>query len=161
MARLNSLILAGIALPHRIGERLMLHARALSIGVRAVVEDGNGNVLLVRHTYISGWYFPGGGLNPGESTIQGLERELAEEVQLCLTGPPELHGVYFNRRLAGRDHVIVYRCPHWERDGDFRPSMEIAEARFFAQDSLPADLSSGTARRLAELYQGEEIVTEW
>jgi 8-oxo-dGTP pyrophosphatase MutT (NUDIX family) len=161
MARLNSLILAGIALPHRIGERLMLHAKALSVGVRAVVEDGDGKILLVRHTYIAGWYFPGGGLNRGESAIEGLERELTEEVQLCLTGPAELHGVYFNRKLAGRDHVLVYRCPHWERESEFRPSIEIAEARFFSLDNLPADLSGGTARRLAELYRGEAIVTEW
>jgi 8-oxo-dGTP pyrophosphatase MutT (NUDIX family) len=161
MARLNSLILAGIALPHRIGERLLLHARALSIGVRAVVEDGERRILLVRHNYIAGWYFPGGGMNRRETAVQALARELDEEVQLRLTGPVGLYGVYFNRKLAGRDHVLVYRCPHWERASEFRPSMEIAEARFFALDNLPTDLSRGTAERIGELYRGNKVVSDW
>ena len=34
-------------------------ARAMTLGVRAVVIDGQGRVFLVKHSYVSGWHLPG------------------------------------------------------------------------------------------------------
>jgi 8-oxo-dGTP pyrophosphatase MutT (NUDIX family) len=40
--------------------------RRMTLGVRVVLLDGN-RVFLIRHTYLPGWQFPGGGVEPGET----------------------------------------------------------------------------------------------
>jgi len=71
-------------LRHRAG----LYTSPLSIGVRAYVEDGDGAVLLVKHTYIRGWHFPGGGVDPGETAQQAVDRELG-----AIARPGQVHFV--------------------------------------------------------------------
>ncbi|MCU0789931.1 MAG: NUDIX domain-containing protein [Nitratireductor sp.] len=138
-------------LRHRAG----LYAAPLSVGVRAYVEDSEGGILLVRHTYMPGWHFPGGGVSPGETAHDAVDRELGEEAGLRLTGEAGLFGVYLNRSLGARDHVLLFRCPQWQRVREFRPNFEIAEARFFPRGALPESVSRGTARRLVELEGGQ------
>src|SRR5712672_3843869 len=53
--------------------------RSMTLGVCAVVLDGGDKVFLVKHTYVSGWYLPGGGVEVGESLLDSLRRELMEE----------------------------------------------------------------------------------
>src|SRR5882757_1730680 len=81
---------------------------ASTIGVRAIVIDSKDRILLVRHTYMTGWYLPGGGLKQGETPQQALRRELEEEVGLTPTAPPELFGVYFNPFNGGSDFPVVF-----------------------------------------------------
>src|ERR1700682_2708489 len=69
-------------------------ARAMTLGVRALVIDGHGRIFLVKHSYISGWHLPGGGVEAGETLSQALARELREEGNIELTGPPHFHGVF-------------------------------------------------------------------
>ena len=54
-------------------------ARALTFGVRALVIDPQGRVFLIKHSYVSGWHLPGGGVEPGETMREALTRELMEE----------------------------------------------------------------------------------
>jgi hypothetical protein len=64
-------------------------------------------------------------------------------------GEAALFGAYVNFREYKSDHVLVFRVPVWDMAPSKSP--EIAEHAFFSADDLPADISPGTARRLAEL----------
>jgi 8-oxo-dGTP pyrophosphatase MutT (NUDIX family) len=136
-------------------------ARGMTLGVRGLVIDGAGRILLVQHTYVRGWHLPGGGVEPGETMREALVRELAEEGNIRLSGAPSLHGVFFNRRVSRRDHVAVYVVQDFRQDGPFEPNREIAAASFFALDALPNDTTAGTRARIAEVLGGGPMSEHW
>jgi 8-oxo-dGTP pyrophosphatase MutT (NUDIX family) len=135
--------------------------RGLTLGVRAVVLDGEGRVFLVRHSYIAGWHLPGGGVEPGETSLSALARELREEGNITLTGPPVFHGLFFNARVSRRDHVAVFVVRAVRQEGPPRPNREIRSAGFFHPASLPPDTTAGTRRRIAEVLGGTTPAAEW
>nr|WP_232372794.1 NUDIX domain-containing protein [Acuticoccus mangrovi] len=136
----------------------------VTFGVRCMVVDADRRVLLVRHTYITGWHFPGGGVDPGETAREGAMRELREETGLALATPPEFFGLYFNRGMAQRDHVALFVArDHPPLDAAaLRPqATEIAEVRLAPLDALPEGLSAATRRRLAEVAGGAAPSDVW
>ena len=135
--------------------------RPMTLGVRAIVLDAGNRVLLVRHTYIPGWHFPGGGVERGETLLASLARELAEEGNIVMEEPPRLHGIFFNKAVSPRDHVAVYVVRRFRQTGPHIPDREIAEARFFASDALPEGAGRATRARLAEVLQGAPIAQVW
>lgn len=134
--------------------------RRMTLGVRAVMIDGD-RVFLVRHAYISGWHFPGGGIEPGEPAAISLSREVHEETGHRLTGPADLHGMFLNVPASDRDHVLVYVCRHFEFDFVREPDHEIAELGWFDRHDLPETTTAGTRRRLAEIFEGETPTDTW
>lgn len=146
--------------------RALLHlvwrfTRGMTLGVRAIVRDQDERVLLVRHTYTPGWHLPGGGVEPGETALDAVRRELVEEAGVTLAAEPRLHGAFFNRAVSNRDHVLVYLVEDFTRDDTLRRAREIAEARFFDARALPEDATPGTRRRLAEVIEGAAIGPVW
>lgn len=136
-------------------------ARGMTLGVRAVVLDADNRVFLVKHTYVSGWYLPGGGVEVGQSFREAMLRELMEEGRIEVLGEPVLLGVYLNSHVSPRDHVAVYVVRQFRQDRAPEPNREIAETGFFALDSLPADTTEGTRLRLAEVLHGRPAGTTW
>jgi ADP-ribose pyrophosphatase YjhB (NUDIX family) len=141
--------------------RIWRVSRGLLMGVRGVVVDGEGRVLLVRHTYVGGWHLPGGGVGIGESAGAALARELGEEAAVRLAAPPVLHGLFHHPQFWRGDHVAVYVVRAFVRDAAPRRSAEIAETGFFALDDLPAGTTDGTRRRLAEVLDGAPLTGVW
>ncbi len=136
-------------------------ARGMTLGVRAVVLDDRARVFLIRHTYVPGWHLPGGGVETGETALEALTRELREEACIAIDGPPQLTGIFFNRRASSRDHVLVYVIRQFTVLEAKQPDREIAEAGFFPLDSLPEGTTIATRRRLAEILEGEEPSSTW
>src|SRR5947209_17442502 len=137
------------------------YARGLTIGVRAIVIDPKGRVFLVKHSYVSGWHLPGGGVEPGETIQDALARELLEEGGITALEPPMLHGVFFNGRVSRRDHVALFVLRAFRQDGGPRNAHEIIDYGFFAPDALPPDTTHGTRARLAEVLNGAAISERW
>jgi 8-oxo-dGTP pyrophosphatase MutT (NUDIX family) len=136
-------------------------SRGLTFGVRAVVLDGGGCVFLIKHTYADGWHLPGGGVEAGETLTQALARELREEGNIELTGPPVLHGVFFHPIYSQRDHVTIYVVRDFRQTGTPEPNREIAAHGFFPPDALPTDTTAGTRARIAEVLGGKPAAERW
>ena len=138
-----------------------LASRPMTLGVRGLVVDEARRVLLVRHSYVSGFYLPGGGVEVGETLEQALARELAEEGNIVLEEPAELRGVYLNQRVSRRDHVALFVARAFRQTGPRAPDHEILEAAFFPLDALPAGATRATRARLAEIFHGAAVTPYW
>jgi 8-oxo-dGTP pyrophosphatase MutT (NUDIX family) len=138
--------------------RLLYHAfriycflfRPILIGVRTMMIK-NDKVLLVRHTYIPGWFMPGGGLKRGETLEQAARREVFEETGAQL-GKITLMGAYTSFLSWKTDHGIVFMCKDFEITG--KSDNEIAEVRAFSLNELPKDLWPSHRLRLEEYAKG-------
>jgi len=136
-------------------------SRAMTVGVRAVVIDGDGKVFLVAHSYVTGWHLPGGGVETGETLFTALKRELHEEGNIELTGPAQLHGIFFNNRVSRRDQVALYVVRAFRQIAPPRPNREIVAHGFFAPDALPDGTTRATRERLAEVLNGHAVAEIW
>jgi 8-oxo-dGTP pyrophosphatase MutT (NUDIX family) len=136
-------------------------ARGMTLGVRAVVLDGDNRVFLVKHSYVTGWHLPGGGVEVGETFRDALQRELAEEAGIELSGEPALHGLFFNSHVSRRDHVAVYLIRHFRQDRPPAPNREIVAGGFFDVAALPADTTEGTRLRISEVLEGRAPIATW
>ena len=136
-------------------------SRGLTLGARAVILDGDDRVFLIKHAYAEGWQLPGGGVEAGETLLQALARELAEEGNIELTGPPILHGVFFHPRYSNRDHVTLYVVRNFRQTAPPIPNREIAAHGFFPLDGLPPDTTAGTRARIAEVTTGKPASERW
>jgi len=114
-----------------------------------MIQDSK--VILVRQTYMPGWFMPGGGLKRGETLEQAARREAFEETGAEL-GEISLMGAYTNFKDWKTDHNIVFICHDFKITG--KPDKEIAEFGTFALNQLPQGLWPGHIRRLEEYQTG-------
>jgi 8-oxo-dGTP pyrophosphatase MutT (NUDIX family) len=136
-------------------------SRGLTLGVRAVIVNPEGAVFLVKHSYVSGWHLPGGGVEPGETVHEALAREVREEGNIEIQGDPELFGVLLNDRVSRRDHVVLFVVRAFRQIAAPLPDREIVDHGFFKPDALPADTTRATRARIAEVLGGKGAPERW
>jgi mutator protein MutT len=124
--------------------------------VAGVLSDAYGRVLLAERPagkhLAGGWEFPGGKLEAGEERLEGLRRELLEEIGVIVQAARPL--IRIRHAYPDRDIdldvwlVTVYRGEPRPLDGQRLRWCE--HEALTAADLLPADAAVVTALRLPE-----------
>lgn len=129
-----------------------------ALGVVGAVFDAEGRVLLVRHSYMPGWQFPGGGVDRGEPPEHAILRELNEEVGLA-GGTAEFLGLHTRRAGWVTNVIAFYRITGASLD--FKPGFEVREILFADPSHPPEGTTDATLRRLAEMAGTAELSPWW
>ena len=118
---------------------------SILIGVGAVIEDGAGRILLVKHVPERGgfwqgrWICPGGELELGETIEEGIKREVKEETQLDIDLVAPLHP--FDRVVKEAEavslHVIYIDYLARVTGGELKPGSDVGEAIWVNKERLP------------------------
>lgn len=119
-------------------------------GVKLILCDSSGRVLMVRHTYgRRHWTFPGGGVRSHESPSEGALRECAEELRVS---PPDLQslGTHPSRSKRRLDVVSVFSATISPMEVAAN-GVEISSIGWFPLDDLPEDRDPNVAVSLGLL----------
>jgi len=118
-------------------------------GVAVFIRDEQQRILLIRQSYGSGHRTtPAGGAALDEDPEAAIRREVREELSCELTELVLLHEVEDTMHGAPQRNWIFEAWVESEPVPDMR---EVLEARWFALDALPQEITSPTQRRLVLL----------
>ena len=107
---------------------------------RAVIFDNQGRILLIRRDDNRQWALPAGGMEPGESVTQCMEREVREETGLTVESATAF-AIYSEPRFTAPTRpeaqllTVAYRVDEWS--GELQTTTnETDDARWFTIDEL-------------------------
>lgn len=101
----------------------------------AIVQNENGEVLLVKRCDLPVFVLPGGGIDPGESPEEAAIREVLEETGLVVSVTKSCAHYLPNNRLASETFVFICKVI----SGSLRISPESKEVGFFPLNRLPKE----------------------
>jgi 8-oxo-dGTP diphosphatase len=125
------------------------------IGVFATILDAAGHLLLVRQNYADRlWTQPGGRVDPNESPLEALHREVREE-----TG----HRIVIDRFVGAYsrtydDDLVLAFIGRSIGSAPWTPDGEISAIGFFAPDRLPEPMTLRTRTRIADALDGRSAL---
>jgi ADP-ribose pyrophosphatase YjhB (NUDIX family) len=147
-------------LAYRVQKKLWKWLRPRTRGVKVMLFDDAGRLMLIRNSYGATHLFvlPGGGIRPWEKPDRAAHRELREELGCSITRLAH-RSTHFSLAEGKRDTIYLFEArlagTH-EADG-----FEVIEAAFFPIEALPETVSPATARRVAEWLGAAEADGSW
>lgn len=120
--------------------------RILLPGVRAIIVDDTGRVLMQRRTDVGRWGLPGGSVEPDETAVEAMRREVFEETSLravdfdpmgLYSGPDQQLEYPDGGRIQCFSVAFIVRSWSGTPQAD---GVEGSELRFFAPDEPPEDI---------------------
>ena len=130
------------------------------IAVGAVIEDEQGNILLVKHVPQRGgfwqgkWICPGGKLNLGERIEDGIKREVREETHLDIELQTPIEPFERIEKKEGRVELHVIYIDYVAKliGGKLVPDDDVGEALWVQKEDISSiwdDLHEDTRKLLA------------
>lgn len=127
--------------------RQLVGSRPLLLpGVRALIFNARQEILLLRRTDMPAWCLPSGSVELGETALEALRREVAEETSLTIleaepialySGPAQKFTYLNGDEIYCFSVAFVVRCWTGAPRAD---GIEAAEVRFFPLSHLPKEL---------------------
>src|SRR5271165_129643 len=122
-----------------------------TLGVFAAIFDQQERILCVRMNYAThAWTTPGGRVEPGESPLDALKREVLEESGLDVE-PGALVGVYSK---PSKDDVVLFFRARVISQIPWQPDDEISHLGYFGRNELPEPMSDGVRTRIIDALEG-------
>jgi len=139
---------------YRVQKRLWKLFRPHTRGVKVLLFNQSGEVMLIRNSYGRSDLFvlPGGGIRPFEQPARAAHREIGEELG-CKVGELTAVSTHTSNAEGKRDtiHLFSGQMLSGHAGSEYRAdNFEVEEARYFPLDSLPANISAATLRRIEE-----------
>jgi 8-oxo-dGTP diphosphatase len=143
MNSIIAIIISGILIStigFNIYTKIQIGKRDITHAVDAVIEDGRGNIVLIKRKFppYQGFYaLPGGLVEKGEKPKEALIREILEETNLKVE-PIEKIGIYDEegRDPRGNVHSIAYRCRILISDSAMQIGEETLEVKLFSREQI-------------------------
>lgn len=127
-----------------------------SFGVRVIIVSNEGKLLVVRHSYKSNWYVPGGSLACCEKAAKGATREVYEETSLKIT---DLKLVLIEKSIEDNknDLVAFFVCEYHGNESDVKiDGYEIIEYKWIEFNELKNININGRCLRAIDTFLNKE-----
>lgn len=134
---------------------------ASTVGVRILAINDKQEILLVKHTYIDGWHFPGGGVHHQEPLFAAAMREFEEETGYIATKRPDIFHTYVHNICGVTDYPVLFVLKHFKKKQNGKCSLEIETCQWFSLDAMPKDITTSTKQCLEEFFQQVPVRDAW
>ncbi|GLY52465.1 NUDIX domain-containing protein [Lentzea sp. NBRC 102530] len=129
------------------------------IVVVGLVHVEAGRLLVVRSRNKKAFYLPGGKIEPGESLVDAVRREVREELGVEIDAPGELKRYVAPAYGEGEGAMVDMTCFTASLLGTPQPTGEIAELTYVTRDEYRAHAETAPAIHevLDDLVAGGQV----
>lgn len=121
------------------------------ISVKALIYDESGKKFMLLLEKSGKWELPGGGLDWGEGPVDGLRREISEEMDLTVLSVNKNPSYFFTfEHPRGPAANVVYEAK--VANYNFVPSDECVDMKFFSPEEIATLDALPNVRKFAEIF---------